>query len=414
MSLRALLRVPAAAIVFGALGAAAADADACGLFASPTRAGSDLARPLPYLSVERVLVVWDKTTGTEDLVREVRFDQADRAFGFVVPVPSQPAVFAVDVSPFDRLAELFPFETTKHSLGSIASLGPLGGGVRNPATARVVSKQRIGRFTAFVLQADDAGGLRRWLPDNGFDAPAAAESWIDHYVALGFSYVALRYDAPASMGGKRMTSETVRIRFTTPIPYFPYSEPTLPRADKASRLLEVWFASQEPALPVASWTFGESSWARPWDGSVASPPLWLGSMVASMASVVPAAELYVSVFRDRKVSREGWGDALIVPYPVEPPFQRRPRDAAIAADWPLLSVLDARLEAHAHDRPPGSSVLFPPPDPDPVAVGVSFAGALPDPGGCQMTGRGSVKGGAWAMLLAVAATRCVRRRGQRR
>jgi len=57
-----------------------AAADACG----PAMPAG--AEP-PYLSEERVLVVWNEQTKMEHFVREVRFEKANQTFGFIVLTP---------------------------------------------------------------------------------------------------------------------------------------------------------------------------------------------------------------------------------------------------------------------------------------------------------------------------------------
>ena len=49
---------------------------------------------LPFLTVEQVLIFWDKESGVEDFIRKTRFDRTGKPFGFVIPTPSTPEVFA--------------------------------------------------------------------------------------------------------------------------------------------------------------------------------------------------------------------------------------------------------------------------------------------------------------------------------
>src|SRR5687768_5001972 len=79
-------------------GAAVPDAAACGAFFRP----KDLKRA-PSLSFERVLVLYEPETSTEHFIREVVFRGERTTFGFVVPTPTQPDVFKVKQSPFDKL-----------------------------------------------------------------------------------------------------------------------------------------------------------------------------------------------------------------------------------------------------------------------------------------------------------------------
>ena len=65
-----------------------------------------------------------------------------------------------------------------------------GGGVT------ILDIQKVGSFTAFVLAADDAGALAKWLKDNGLVSSPETDPWLAHYVKAKFYYVAMRYDPP--------------------------------------------------------------------------------------------------------------------------------------------------------------------------------------------------------------------------
>ncbi|HEX3771840.1 MAG TPA: DUF2330 domain-containing protein [Polyangiaceae bacterium] len=332
---------------------AARDAAACGVFAMPMPGDGDIAAHLPFLSVEQVLLFWDQATGTEDFVRETRFERADRAFGFVVPTPTRPEVAAVAKAPFDDLRRDFPFEAPPALMG--VGGGPPGAvaAAAPPPPVVVLAQQRIGVFTAFTLATTDAGAFEAWLGKNGFAIAEAAKPWIAHYVGLQFFFVALRYDPArhdAGAGpstGSGMTSQTVRIRFHTPNPYYPYMEPGHPPAPglDPSRMLAGWLVTREPMKAVASILPDEGSpptWRRPWvDGqSYALPPAELKAKLApDLADLVPDAPLVtVQTFHDFKRSRAGYGDVVLAP---ATPVTLTP--AEIDARRFLLPVVDPTL-----------------------------------------------------------------------
>jgi hypothetical protein len=123
------------------------EARACGVFWTKRVVDDDA----PYLSVERVLIAWDETTGTEDFVREARFERSNQSFGFVVPVPSRPEVSAVARSPFNGLTGAFPYMLPPSPLtragGGLGAIGGGGGSPSEPAPAPVIlSEQRVGSF----------------------------------------------------------------------------------------------------------------------------------------------------------------------------------------------------------------------------------------------------------------------------
>lgn len=300
------------------------DARACGLFG---------IRGVPRLEVEQTLIVFDPQAGREHFVREVRFAGADDSFAFVVPVPSVPEVASVSASPFEQLRTSWNFEEVDEPAVSaftpesvwgggwggigLGSLGLSGMGFgRGSGGVSVLARERVGSFTAAVLQATDAGALGRWLKDNRFSSTRSSETWLERYTRLGFTFVAFRYEKPAAGAPGEMKSETVRISFATPQPYYPYSEPDLdPSQEKASRLLRVWLISPSPYRPVAAHDEpGGRMFHRPWREG------WRRDTASSaldhkfLSAVLPPGErLWVQTFVDQKTSRRGWGDAVLVP-----------------------------------------------------------------------------------------------------
>ena len=307
------------------------DASACGGFASRRRATEgELAKSLPFLTVEQVLVLWDKETGTEDFIRETRFEQANDVFGFVVPMPTKPEVSGISKAPFDGLRKQFAFEepAPKGDL-LLGGGGGSGGGARVPPVV-VLSQQRIGSFTAFTLSTTDAGAFEKWLADNDLVMSAEAKPWLAHYVALKFFFVAFRYEPKGvAAATPAMTSETVRIRFKTPNPYYPYMEPAhaADTAEATKRMLTGWLVTRDPMTAVASRdpmtaaatrTPSMPRWVRPWvEGKsfTGTRDELAKSVGAEVAKLLPktTGTFVVQPFRDLKTSRAGLGDVLFVP-----------------------------------------------------------------------------------------------------
>jgi MYXO-CTERM domain-containing protein len=375
---------------------------ACGAFAAPRT--SEIEKNLPYLATEQVLLIWDSETEQEDFIREARFEKANQSFGFVVPTPSKPEVSGVKGSPFEKLRTTFPYENPKAPRGGSGDLqlgtGSAKGGSAEPLVV-VLDEQRIGSFTAFTLSASDGGAFDKWLADNGFEMAPEAKPWIAHYIKLKFYFVAFRYEA-ADAGGTGMTSETVRIRFKTPNPYYPYLEPVHPKTASApdSRLLLGWVVTRKPMSPVTAKAQAKSRWVRPWhDGDrqdVPSPAV-VAAVGPELADLIPKSSLplVVQPFRDTKVSREGYGDVLFVP---GLPTPATPEE--LEARKSLLGVLDPGLIGEGSD---------------PLTAAVASAPAqqptkAPEPkkSGCSAAPGPVEAGGVW--LLAVLAFALARRR----
>lgn len=332
------------------------DADACGGF---FRRRQTKTVAVPSLEAEQVLIVHDPATETEHFVREIVFRDAKEPFGFVVPLPSQPTVTKVEKSPFAALAARFPPEPPEPPGRSAAGSGARGmsnDGAARPREVTVLSKERIGSFTVFVLEATNAGALKKWLDDNDLATTPESDAWLQHYVDLGFYYAAFRYEMPAAKtpspaaktGAK---AETVQITFKTPLPYYPYLEPKHPTPSSNPRVLSVWYMSPQRAVPVAAVKEGSAiAWKRPWAESVKHPDTSLSDLTrlvgaASLGALADPSfdspdRLVVQTFQDQKRSREGWGDVVLVP---NAPLPSDPARAAKLSK--LMRALDPSLTA---------------------------------------------------------------------
>ncbi len=190
---------------------------------------------MPSLQVEQVLAIYDPAKEQEHFIRQLAFRNAKEPFGFVVPTPSRPTVAKVDGSPFAELAKRFSPEQGFGLMG----LG-LGGGAGSGHGATrgaqpkvtVLSKERIGSFTAFVLAASDAGALTTWLKQNQFETTTESRAWLEHYVAVGFYFTAFRYepDAAGRGDGAEVRDGAHLVRHAAPVLPVPRS-PSTPRRE---------------------------------------------------------------------------------------------------------------------------------------------------------------------------------------
>lgn len=324
----------------------ATDARACGAVARKRLPAADPYATLPYLAIEQTLIAWDRTTRIEDFVREARFARTNEPFGFVVPVPGKPEVAKVD-SPFSALRREFPYNAPERPRsGGGSKAGGAGGGAKAaPEPLEILSQQRVGSFEVTTLRATAATALDEWLNTNGFELTESAKPWLAHYVTLHFYFVAFKYAGAAAGAGDGMTSETVRIRFETGAPFYPYLEPETPRGSPlpSERMLAVWVVTQEPMIPIVTHTRGaEWTWQTPWEMTQATSVL-----TANFLAKIPAMEtgfpiraknVWVQPYLDLRTSRMNLGDAVF--------GYRGSRDLDgddVDALRPLLPVLDARI-----------------------------------------------------------------------
>lgn len=301
-----------AGCAFLALSGVSESARPCGAFVALRE------KAVPSLSVEQTLIVYDAAQELEHFVRQIAIRDPSPGFGFVVPVPEKPTVSKVKDSPFERLAKAYPLSPPGRGLRAGAS----GGGMptRSGAAVQVLSQERVGSFTAFVLSASDPHALQQWFTDNRLVVPSEAQSWLDHYVKHGFFFVALRYEKDQKDSGHSATrAEAIRISFKTPLPFYPYREPQHERTPDVPRDLAVWLVSDEQGYtPVSLFESGsQKRWQRPLleHATTQEARAALAEVLGSeLKALLPAsAQLQVQVFEDQKRGRAGFGDVVMVP-----------------------------------------------------------------------------------------------------
>lgn len=344
-----LLGLLAGALIFVAAGVSIAHA--CGMF----RGIAVPSERRPSLSREKVVIVYDAEKKTEHFIREIAFSRADTSFGFVVPVPSKPTVAKLkDPELFTSLRGTFVYERriglVGGGIGSGSGYGRGSGAGFGGGGVKVEEVRRVGSFKAYILSATNEKDLAAWLKRNRFAASKGGEAWLKHYVALGFYYVAMRYDPPRGRSkrnkqaddGHPLDAETVRISFETPAPYYPYLEPVEPKLDEDSpRLLEVWYVGADPVLPICvKETDDKKQWVRPLrlGATYEDETKALREVSEALSTFLPEGDLVVQTFQDQKRRRDGFGDILFVPKDETKVSTERGLELAS-----LLAVLDPGL-----------------------------------------------------------------------
>lgn len=329
-------------------------AEACGGFFRPSGLSPEQQ---PSLSREKVLLIHDRDEGRQHFVREVAFARATEPFGFVVPTPTRPEVAAVELTPFTKLRNLFSFTPLVIGRGAGGGGAKGYGGDGGGSGVTVLEQKQVGSFTAFVLAATDAKALASWLDDNELVSTPEADAWLAHYVTLGFYYVAMRYDPETAEGAGSLgavTAETMRISFDTPLPYYPYLEPTKPEAAKAGldpRLMELWVVGQREVIPVALQRDEDGgSWVQPLAAGEVyrdSRELLSTLLEPELRELLPAGKLVVQTFQDQKNERAGFEDIVFA----NAEFVELTADEAEALT-PMLALLDPALAPTREEAKP--------------------------------------------------------------
>lgn len=307
--------------------------------------------------IERALLVFDSKSGREELVWS--FEPRDPASVSlqIVPVPSKPEVSALDADTLDALIDRHPpFSSSGSMLPSPSAKRPSGA---PSAAASPTAKLSWKVFAPTELEA-----LRTHLDEQKHPADTATSSWLERLALRGFHFVAVLRpakiadtkpaDRPAASASAAVPSgptrplraALLRIRFATPAPYFPYSEPALPSAAGLGRgrSLNVWSITSEARSPIAVYREGAlRHWVRPWretaKETVQRAEL-VGTLGPALAASLPRdAEVWVvQRFVDQKSKRDGFGDVLLVPSGTP---AAAPTDEALAR---AVGILDAELE----------------------------------------------------------------------
>jgi len=303
-------------------------------FSAPaTPCGAFVARAtktVPSLAVEQTLILFDAKEELEHFVREIAIRDPSPGFGFVVPVPERPEVAKVKTNPFAKLAAKFPVSSGVSLAGT--QKGGFGGGIAAARAVTVLSRERVGSFTAFVLAASDAKALEKWFSDNQLRVSPEAEAWLAQYVKLGFYFAALRYEIQEKdLKSTTARAETVRISFRTPLPFYPYREPAHATPSSLPRDLAVWLVSTQAYTPVSLFESVSTSqtavseWRRPLvehASNAISRVALVSALSDELSQLLPSnvdragegeLPLRVQVFEDQKRSRAGFGDIVMVP-----------------------------------------------------------------------------------------------------
>lgn len=158
---------------------------------------------------------------TEDLVLSVKYEGAPDDFGWIVPVPAEPELYAEEAELFEYLSKATQsrqYQRSKRLSRMDATL--------SASSVEVHRIETVGIYEATVLSAGDPIALRDWLNEREYQLPVNADSVLRHYTEKGWFFVAFRIhpESIASVDEKSLTDGTIqpiRLRFATPRPVFP-------------------------------------------------------------------------------------------------------------------------------------------------------------------------------------------------
>ena len=271
---------------------------------------------------EQALIVWDEERGVEHFIRRADFDTQAKAFGFIVPTPTQPELAEIDDIIFFALEseaapEIVEKEGTPEIIPSLlcATLSATRDGVKSAPAVDVLHYQRVAGYDAVVLDANDAGALVQWLHDNQYAHSEALKAWAQHYIDAGWKFTAFKLVNKDEAG---LSTSAVRMTFKTDRPFYPYREPESQRTGTppSSRALKVYFiAAGRYAGELEggkAWP-GETEYARPLTssmtegtelGALVKQPAWLTFFVDLSNPRPGTADLFFDRVADDEVVPE--------------------------------------------------------------------------------------------------------------
>ncbi len=257
---------------------------------------------------EEAVIVWDAEHHVEHFIRRAVFRSTAKAFGFLVPTPTQPKLGEVPDRVFDELgwaiAPKVRIERSGFEPGCICMLG--GGaskhadGVKGPV--HVLQTAHVAGFDATTVVADDTDALAGWLESHGFERSPALVDWLATYVKARWTITAFVVASDESDAQRYdVATRAVHMTFSTDRPFYPYREP--PTTSQLPRLLRVYLlADQRFAATFAEqpWTAGKLVFAAPLVTPVA------------LAAIAPDHP-FATVFEDTSAPRIGTDEVYFAP-----------------------------------------------------------------------------------------------------
>jgi hypothetical protein len=248
-------------------------------------------KKLPDIPIQRALVKYQH--GTETLIIESTLDGEGNSFGWIIPVPNEPQrfekvspgllkTFSLQIQPeinhikpnpgifgiplivifailiiiscfsiirwgkkgiivFLILSVLF-FFGVPNFITYRAGAGPLS--IANPSV-EIKSREIVGNYEIFILEAKESFELNRWLEDNRFSKfPQKAIPIVDRYISDGWYFAVAKLQTTTN---GISTPHPVLLEFETDRPVYPMQLTALPDSPV---YLELFVVAENEAIPV--------------------------------------------------------------------------------------------------------------------------------------------------------------------
>jgi len=137
---------------------------------------------------QKAIIVHD--AGREEMMLQVRYDGPLEEFGWLIPVPNQPAVKKGSMECFYELSKFT--QKNLEPRWATASLSKGNGGGDEEPPVKVIEIKTVGAYDIAVLSTKTSGALENWLKENQFAFPPNADAVIDTYVKQGWYFIAVK------------------------------------------------------------------------------------------------------------------------------------------------------------------------------------------------------------------------------
>jgi hypothetical protein len=141
---------------------------------------------------QKAIIVYD--AGQEDLVLQVKYEGPLDQFGWIVPVPNQPAVELGSMKCFYELSRFTQQQrlNQRWHRTTYGSVGTDDQSAHRPPPVKVIETKTVGAYGIAVLSTKDSGALAKWLDDNHFYIPPDRSDVLDRYVQMHWYFVAVK------------------------------------------------------------------------------------------------------------------------------------------------------------------------------------------------------------------------------